>query len=70
MLMSQFLKSRKTIRDYKKKSIQKQSLQEIHALLDEVNDKMVDHGVKLLLLEDGKDIQNVLEGKGGYGRDD
>lgn len=66
MLMSQFLKSRKTVRDYKRKAIPRKTVREIRSILEEANKKMADKGATLVFLQDGKDILNVLEGKGGY----
>ena len=66
MLMSQFLKSRKTVRDYKKKALLPAAQESIRALLDEKNERLKPYHAKLVFFHDGGDIKRVLEDKGGY----
>ena len=65
MLMSQFLKSRKTVRDYKKKALLPAAEETIRALIDEKNERLKPHHAQLAFFRDGADIKRVLEDKGG-----
>lgn len=66
MLMSQFLKSRKTVRDYKKKALLPKAEECIRAMIDEKNELLKPYHAKLAFFRDGADIKRVLEDKGGY----
>lgn len=50
MLMSQFLKSRKTVRDYKKKALLPAAQESIRALIDEKNERLKPYHAKLAFL--------------------
>lgn len=65
MLINNFLKSRTSIRDFKKKNVDPKSSQDIIQLLAEYNSDidLVDY----LWIEDGENLANALEGKAGYG---
>ena len=67
MNISNFLTSRKSVRDFRNKSANPDTLDKIRKIVkDLVSDEDMDHiGVKLY--ENGKMISDLLEGKAGYG---
>lgn len=62
MLMNNFLKDRKSIRDFKNKKISRKTLNQI----EEKCNQAAGDGFEFTLLEDGKKIFKSLEGIGGY----
>ncbi|HHV39076.1 MAG TPA: nitroreductase [Tepidimicrobium sp.] len=62
MLMNNFLRNRKSIRDFKNRKIGKNVLDQIR----ECCDQMEDEGYRFNLFEDGEKIFKSLEGIGGY----
>lgn len=66
MLMRNFLKTRKSVRDFKTKNLSKASLAGVRAILDEITPKAEPYQVSYTFVEQGKNLYKVLEGKGGY----
>ena len=66
MLMRNFLKTRKYVRECKAKDLSDKSISGVHELIREVADKALAHNVKYSFVEKGKDLYRHLEGKGGY----
>lgn len=65
MLMSNFLKERKSVREYKTKRVEKQVLNELLEYSLDLNEK--NKGTfKFIFFDYGDDIYNTLKGKGGY----
>lgn len=65
MLISNFLNSRKSIRDYKKKKIKDKDLKEIQKVLDSKNLGSTDY--QFTVHGDGDRVYSCLDGHGGYG---
>ncbi len=66
MIMSNFLRNRKSVREFKKKQVDKESLGIIKSNLNSILQENDLKGIKFNLYEDGDLIFENLEGKGGY----
>lgn len=66
MNMADFLKSRKSTREFKKQNIKERDLEEIKDLLRKMNNEMKEDEIILSLYEYGKHISDSLRGIGGY----
>ncbi|MGI6441665.1 MAG: nitroreductase family protein [Peptoniphilaceae bacterium] len=66
MLMRNFLKTRKSVRDFKAKKLDRRAVQGINALIDGVRDKAAAYDASFTFVENGDKLYKQLEGKGGY----
>ncbi|SHH95248.1 nitroreductase family protein [Sporanaerobacter acetigenes] len=66
MLMSSFLKNRKSIRDFKEKDADKKVLEELMDYGKKLESAIGKNSFKFILFEDGKLVHKALSGKGGY----
>ncbi|WP_422484395.1 nitroreductase family protein [Gudongella sp. DL1XJH-153] len=66
MNMTSFLKSRKSTREFKKKSVTEKDLANVKAVIDEINDEVKGSNMEVKLYEFGKRIFDSLKGVGGY----
>lgn len=66
MLMTNFLRDRKSERDFKKKKINGDTIKEINSLLNQLENEKIKGKVKFNFYEDGEFIYEKLEGIGGY----
>ena len=64
MVMTNFLQKRKSVRDFKKKAVSKESLASIKSFIDEISSETPSVGFKLF--ENGNVIYEGLKGKAGY----
>lgn len=63
MILTNFLQDRKSVRDFKDKSLSAKELDVVKSAMNEVE---MEEGVHLRLFENGKIIADGLEGKAGY----
>lgn len=66
MLMSNFLRDRKSTREYKDKDVNKEILEKIMEYGEEIEREIGDKSFKFLLLKNGDKVYDLLKGKGGY----
>lgn len=66
LLMNNFLKNRKSIRDFKDKNIKDGTLREIKDYCGQLEEEKIQDGFQFLLFEDGDKIYKSLKGIGGY----
>ncbi|MGM0396065.1 MAG: nitroreductase family protein [Bacillota bacterium] len=66
MNMTSFLKSRKSIREFKKKNVTEKDLAKVKALIQEINEEVRESSMEVKLYEFGKRIYDSLKGIGGY----
>ncbi len=66
MLMGNFLRNRKSIRDFKRNKVEFEKLEEIMEDLKALNEEESPGNFKLRLYENGANIMEALMGKGGY----
>lgn len=66
MLMRNFLKSRKSVREFKAKDLSQASVNGVRGLIEAVNPKAAAYEAKYTLVTQGKELYKALEGKGGY----
>lgn len=66
MFMNNFLKTRKSVRDFKMNEFNDDTVRKIKAFIKEIEDKDEHNHVNFNLFLDGKKIYNGLEGKAGY----
>lgn len=66
MNASEFLEKRKSTRDFKNKKLESQDVRKIQGILDDANEKSKRHNVSYILLENGKDVFQKLDGLAGY----
>lgn len=66
MLMTNFLKSRKSIRDFRNKNINTDTLDSIRLYLDQLEKEDINGSIKFKLYEYGEKLYNSLRGVGGY----
>lgn len=66
MNMADFLKSRKSTREFKKQNIRENDLKEVKKLLEKMNDEIEGNEMVVGLYEYGKHISDSLRGIGGY----
>lgn len=66
MLMRNFLQSRKSVREFKARDLSQASVKGIQDLIDQVAPKAAPYNARYTFVEDGKELYQLLEGKGGY----
>lgn len=66
MIMANFLKSRKSVRDFKKKKFSPSTLEEVVSYLKELENEEGSGNIKFGLYENGEMIYDELQGIGGY----
>lgn len=66
MLMRNFIRTRKSVRDFKLNPLNETTLDAIGSLLTEENDLVKDHSYEYLLVADGAALAKELSGVGGY----
>lgn len=66
MLMTNFLKNRRSTRDFRRKTIDEDTLIEIISLLGELENKKIKNKIKFHFHENGKEIYEKLTGLAGY----
>lgn len=66
MLMTNFLKNRRSTREFKKKKVHSDTLEKINSYLDKLENKEIKGNIKLNLYENGEFIYEKLKGIGGY----
>lgn len=66
MLMNNFLRSRKSTRDYKNKKVSPEVLDKINGILQELENEYPSGDIKFKLYEYGENIYNGLKGIAGY----
>lgn len=66
MLMTNFLKNRRSVREFRRKKVTKDTLKEIQSFLNELENEKTKDKVKFNLYEDGEGIYEKLSGIGGY----
>lgn len=66
MLMANFMKTRKSVRDFKDKKIKGGDIKKLNSIISDVNDSVKLCSVDFHLEENGKDVLDALQGKGGY----
>ena len=66
MLMANFMKTRKSIRDFKNKKIKSGDVKKLNSIISEVNSLAKLYSVDFHLEENGAEVVEVLKGKGGY----
>lgn len=66
MLMGNFMTSRRSIRDFRKKSLTKDSISALNQVIEEINGKVAPYGAEFKIVLDGKTLFQQLEGIGGY----
>lgn len=66
MLMTNFLKNRKSIRDFKKKRVDIDTLENVKMYLDTLEKLDSNGNVKFKIYENGEELFKNLEGAGGY----
>lgn len=64
--MSNFLKDRKSIRDYKKKKLDSKSMENVMSLMGEIQEEANNEYFDFILFENGEKVHNSLKGIGGY----
>lgn len=66
MIMSNFLRDRKSVREFKKKKVDVKTLDNIQEKIQELKDEMKDSNVDFKLYEKGEILYSTFENKGGY----
>lgn len=66
MLMSNFLKNRKSTRDFKRKKLDEKTISQIKNLFAGIQAEAENKYFELILFEDGNKVFNSLKGTGGY----
>lgn len=66
MLMRNFLKTRKSVREFKTRSLSGEAARGVSRLVDEANEKATRYDARFRFVEDGDRLYKELEGKGGY----
>lgn len=66
MLMSNFLKNRKSTRDFKKKKLDKKTIVELENICQVLEKEAENKCFEFILFEDGNNVFNSLKGIGGY----
>ncbi len=66
MNMADFLKSRKSTREFKKQNLKEVDLKEVKLLIERMNKELGESGMNLGFYEYGKHISDSLRGIGGY----
>ncbi len=66
LLMNNFLRNRKSVRDFKDKKMKDEMLGEIKGYCNQLRGEIAKEGFEFLLFEDGERIYKSLEGIGGY----
>lgn len=65
--MSNFLRNRKSVREFRKKEVDKDTLNLIRGNLESIGEENQDKNIRFKLHEDGDLVFDKLKGKGGYG---
>lgn len=66
MALMNFLKNRRSVRDFKDKDLKADDISNIENAIDEIHRDFPWDDVKLELITDGKEVYEELEGKAGY----
>lgn len=66
MLFHQYLRMRKSIRNYKNKSLSAKSLETLKNHIAKTNEQYEEKNWKVCFFEDGKYVFQLLDGEGGY----
>lgn len=66
MLMRNFLKTRKSVREFKARGLSSDAAKRVQSLVDGVNEKAAPHRASFTFVEKGEELFKQLEGKGGY----
>ena len=66
MRMNNFLLDRKSIREYKNRSIGRKKLRELDELKENIRNQSPKKCFDFILFENGKDVYKNLQGQGGY----
>lgn len=66
MLMRNFLKTRKSVREFKVRNLSADAAKGVQKQIDEIADKAAAHNARFTFVEDGGRLYKELEGKGGY----
>lgn len=66
MIMTNFLKNRKSVREFKRKRVDMKTLKEIEDYLDVLEKEEASGNLKFNLYENGENLYKSLEGIGGY----
>lgn len=66
MLMANFMKTRKSIREFKERPLKGADVKKIQSILDETNSLSKKYHVDFHLMEDGGKVVDYLRGQGGY----
>lgn len=66
MLFTNFLEERQSIRDYKDKMVDKESMSKLKDYISEIRKECKNNKIDFILFEDGKKVYNKLNGIGGY----
>lgn len=66
MLMTNFLKNRRSIREFRRKKVDQDTLIEIISLLGKLEKEKEEYNIKFNFYEDGDNIFEKLSGLGGY----
>lgn len=66
MIMTSFLKNRKSVREFKKKKVDTKTIEKIKTYLNSLNELGLKEGTKFSLYENGDNLYKSLKGLGGY----
>lgn len=66
MLMGNFLKDRKSVREFKKKRIDKKTMDSVVSIFYKLEEEADNKYFNFILLEDGVRVNNLLKGTAGY----
>ena len=66
MIMTSFLKNRRSVREFKRKSVELETLKKVEEYLSELEKEGSSKTIKFNLYENGDNLYKSLEGIGGY----
>lgn len=66
MQINNFIKERKSTREFQQKPLEKEDVKRIAAVVDEANEHAAPFGVEYLFVQEGKAVRDKLSGQGGY----
>ena len=66
MIMSSFLKSRKSVREFRKKKINDDNILKINLYIEAINTSQDRNGTRFKFIEDGSNLYEKLKDLGGY----
>ena len=66
MLMTRFLKERRTVREFRDERLNLETLEKINGKIVELNELNKTHGMSFELFQNGSEIAEAFSGKGGY----